>query len=125
MLDDSFVIIGWSGEVCPMHQSSDQTGEHYSHADLEDEAFNDQVILMQSTELKDKNGKLIFEGDIIESDDKSYQAKVEWVGSRAGFMRVPVKAWMGSGVLEEADAERYMEIIGNIHEHPELLGESK
>ena len=76
--------------------------------------------LMQSTGLKDKNGKEIFEGDIV--DYKGRKALVSWHGSYASFIYRFVDE------LQKRNAEwnplclAYMrcEVIGNIYENPEL-----
>ena len=80
----------------------------------------DETKLMQSTGLKDKNGKEIFEGDIV--DYKGRKALVSWHGSYASFIYRFVDE------LQKRNAEwnplylAYMrcEIIGNIYENPEL-----
>lgn len=80
----------------------------------------DEIKLMQSTGLKDKNGKEIFEGDIV--DYKGRKALVSWHGSYASFIYRFVDE------LQKRNAEwnplylAYMrcEIIGNIYKNPEL-----
>lgn len=80
----------------------------------------DETKLMQTTGLKDKNGKEIFEGDIV--DYKGRKALVSWHGSYASFIYRFVDE------LQKRNAEwnplylAYMrcEIIGNIYENPEL-----
>ena len=79
----------------------------------------------QSTGLKDKNGKLIFEGDIIK----------EWFGE-TGTYQVIYENSTASFIFSNLNDEDYdydlrqnpdlfpdqdLEIIGNIHENPELL----
>ena len=85
----------------------------------------DEIELMQSTELKDKNGKEIFEGDIV--DYKSRKAVIKWHGSYASFIYRFVDE------LNKRSAEWYplylaylkCEVIGNIYENPELLEDCK
>jgi len=80
----------------------------------------DEIKLMQSTGLKDKNGKEIFEGDTV--DYKGRKALVSWHGSYASFIYRFVDE------LQKRNAEwnplylAYMrcEVIGNIYENPEL-----
>ena len=68
--------------------------------------------VMQSTGLEDERGKEIFEGDIIK--DSMYQSEVFF--SHGSFM-----VWIGSGMyLELSQMGNEWEIIGNIHENPEL-----
>jgi len=81
----------------------------------------DKVKFMQSTGLKDKNGKEIFEGDIV--DYKGREAVVKWHGSYASFIYRFVDG------LQERVSEwdplflacYNFEVIGNIYENPELL----
>lgn len=85
----------------------------------------DEIELMQSTGLKDKNGKEIFEGDIV--DYKGREAVVKWHGSYASFIYRFVDE------LNKRSAEWYplylaylkCEVIGNIYENPELLEDCK
>lgn len=81
----------------------------------------DEIELMQSTGLKDKNGKEIFEGDIV--DYKGREAVVKWHGSYASFIYRFV-----DGLKERVSewdplflACYHFEVIGNIYENPELL----
>ena len=81
----------------------------------------DEIKLMQSTGLKDKNGKEIFEGDIV--DYKGRKAVVKWHGSYASFIYRFVDE------LQERKSEwkplylayYHFEVIGNIYENKELL----
>lgn len=82
---------------------------------------NNDLELMQSTGLKDKNGKEIFEGDIV--DYKGRKAVVKWHGSYASFiyrfvdeLKERVSEWHPLFL-----AYYHFEIIGNIYENKELL----
>ena len=86
---------------------------------------DENIILMQSTGLKDKNGKEIFEGDIV--DYKGRKAVVKWHGSYASFiyrfldeLQERVSEWHPLFL-----AYYHFEIIGNIYENPELLEDCK
>lgn len=76
----------------------------------------DDVILLQYTGLKDKNGKEVYEGDIISGDDGSKE-QVFW-GEERG-------QWMIDGKDVPYDElhfhSQHMEVISNIYESPELL----
>ncbi len=73
------------------------------------------IELMQFTSLKDKNGKEIYEGDILDVDMFGYTIKSEVEWCPGGFWGI-----------EHSDSKRTIpvrksEIIGNIYENPELL----
>ena len=71
------------------------------------------LMLEQFTGLLDKNGKEIFEGDILQHPTIKDLGPVEWDEYYASFDWLHPKMYGWS----MSDAE----IIGNIHENPELL----
>lgn len=69
----------------------------------------DDIELMQFTGLYDKNGKAVFEGDILKGGIYlSYEVKWDYEDN-------------GWNVKNEYDIRKHYEIIGNIHENTELL----
>ncbi len=81
----------------------------------------DEIELMQSTGLKDKKGKEIFEGDIgkMAKDVYSEPTYYEVVRHRGGAYRLESKQHGCELWLRHTDCE----VVGNIYENPELLEE--
>ena len=80
--------------------------------------------LMQSTGLKDKNGKEVFEGDIlsIETDEGIFNVNIFWDDKHALFMFESEIHNEKELLAELVEDNTYpFEIIGNIYENPELL----
>lgn len=79
----------------------------------------DEVTLMQSTGLKDKNGKEVFVGDIVKmaKDVYSEPTYYEVVRHRGGAYRLESNQHGCELWLRHADCE----VVGNIYENPELL----
>ena len=83
----------------------------------------DEITLMQSTGLHDKNGKEIFEGDIVRQVRTQPTTENETI---TGVVTMIEGAWLimndneqlASYLWSETDGN---EIIGNIYENPELL----
>ena len=75
----------------------------------------------QYTGLTDKNGKKIFEGDIVLRHDK--KAEVRYQPSE--FVLVfPDNPYPQCGLLTTSYLNENKEVIGNIHDNPELLKEA-
>lgn len=84
----------------------------------------DEIELMQSTGLFDKNGKEIFEGDIlaIETDEGILNVNIFWDSKHALFMFESKKYNEEDLLAELVEDNTYpFEIAGNIYENPELL----
>ncbi len=80
-----------------------------------------QDCIMQYTGLKDKNGKEIYEGDIVRVDDKII-GQVFWNRFSCGFRYAdkPEELIENTSYLTPWGQSLY-EIIGNIYENPEVL----
>ena len=77
------------------------------------------LTIEQDTGLKDKNGKEIYEGDIVKGDMGVFEVK--WYDLVAQFMFRPNMSMKYHPPFTSTQLE-VMEVIGNIHENPELLG---
>lgn len=79
----------------------------------------DEIELMQSTGLKDKNGKEIFERDILFGHaGEDFLEIVEFDIEEGKWIRRDI--WYNSK-LDLSENNEFMEILGNIYENPELL----
>ncbi len=83
------------------------------------------IVLMQSTGLTDKNGKEIFEGDIVKVTDGDERTNFPdgGIGTICGLDEIFM--WYIDGQVHnglfDISQEYYIEVIGNIYENPELL----
>lgn len=105
--DESFVVTLSYGELCAFHVS---TAGDYT-----------PMKLIQFTGLKDKNGVEIYEGDIVKGHWWERGNKHRHIGRVTYVMNAfkvrGVKKYLG---LDD-DLNPTYEIIGNIHENPNLL----
>lgn len=89
--------------------------------------------IMQSTGLKDKNGKEIFEGDIVRTTRFLGRADeiggfYEYEKDYLGVVKVLEGSWVidtGSDAVDLWSEIDENEVIGNIYENPELLEDKK
>ena len=126
LIQNSDAEDGWEAIIIPTKNSNMFT-KHIKHGygDLGYENWYrvDPSTVCQCTGLKDKNGKLIFENDIMEAHiDEDFpedvsRFKVEWNG----------KGWVENHpdcvdreYLDDFDTEHF-KVVGNIFDNPELL----
>lgn len=81
--------------------------------------FDDYDSIMQSTDMVDRDGKIIFEGDIVKmaKDVYSEPTYYEVIRHRGGAYRLESKQHGCELWLRHTDCE----VVGNIYENPELL----
>lgn len=100
-----------------------------NYDDYEDFEYNDitdSVELMQYTGLHDKNGKEIYEGDIVfikgDTEVLDIKGKVEYSDTFAQFIITNT-----GNIIDEAEPlgdYEDIEVIGNVFENKELLNET-
>ena len=131
-MQDRFRFRAWDKEEKKMFYNAEMTYDYSLVADAcEADSFgtvleDGNMIVMQCTGLKDKNGKLIYEGDILDGtyenlyvhycdNCKQFQLKAKDYGCMACEGDI---YW---DELVESEDENELEVIGNIYENPELL----
>lgn len=105
-------LIIWNGNVYA-NDSKKLTCNNLKGWSIDDE------YLMQSTGLVDKNGKEIFEGDIVKMSKDVYSEPTyyEVVRHYGGGYRLESKQHGCELWLRHTDCE----VVGNVYENPELL----
>lgn len=118
-----------SGSLCRMYQPDEvMVGDGNIWIIDEDGVAGEWIVnndlnLMQTTGLKDKNGKEIFEKDILDYNGR--KVIVKWHGSYASFIYEFVDELQNRTTEWQPLYLSYykFEIIGNIYENPEFLEE--
>ncbi len=133
-----------SKEICKVTAIDFEKKEVWIFSELQDDVYKlsfNEVELMQFTGLKDKNGKEIFEGDILKQGEGEHETLIEVKFGNGtfdsgcynftGFYGVYLKIGFGGGFskrdlcesmdeITKEECER-REVIGNIWENKELL----
>lgn len=109
----------WSKQKNKMSDSFDLFGIYAGRDEAEAGGmpfYEDQIILMQYTGLKDSKGVEIYEGDIVRDVYFSDAVdKVEWAENSSHF-----NPFFREDTLHFCDIKT-IEVIGNVWENPELL----
>lgn len=112
----------WTGIKMEYDVVAGQLGNFYAKIDPNDTAclnptskYHETTPIMQFTNRHDRNSKEIYEDDVVERVHAKYTYKVEYSLNEAAF------------VLRDQDgdfvylSDYEVNVIGNIHENPELL----
>lgn len=81
--------------------------------------YQPSFVLMQYTGLHDKNGKEIYEGDIV--GDNKIKWIVKWNKHRMGFSLYPTTEQLYDEMPINVENKLGFKILGNIYDNPELL----
>ena len=103
------------------NESADYITAIRSHH-LTDFSVNEETI-GQYTGLKDKNGKKIFEGDIVKDDYCIYEVVYDGNGYYIEVVKLLKECGTQKGILYDLSDYKDLEVIGNIYDNPELLKE--
>ena len=104
------------------HYTLDLNGKFHN---LQNGSGGDDYVIQQYTGLKDKNGKEIYEGDIVQYNQNSSYDNMDfiakWSDDKLGFI---FQSNSGDELLNQTphlNRFKHLEVVGNIFENKELL----
>ena len=107
--------------VCDLHTLCDKPHLHTEHTCFPfagKRSFIDAETIGQFTGLRDKSGKDIYEGDIVQNGDAGFFYVIEWVETQASFLGKQVGSSSFIGLAYWLDN---LHVVGNIHDNPDFL----
>ena len=129
-------LIGKILEISSIHLKKNKViiGYSINKSNYGNKSFNyEDIELMQYTGLKDKNGKEIYEGDIVKIAEKKNISKhkvihmkpiiadIEWSEEYLTYILITLSVKDAFESLADYLEEYDVEVIGNIYDNPELL----
>lgn len=109
-MNDRFRFRAWSKQLERMVCIDEMLLFHLAEVDSD-------LVFEQCTGIKDKNGKLIYEGDIVESYGELWKCVFEM---NHGY-GIDSPGFVLKNNFGHAQPFRNIQVVGNIHENPELL----
>ena len=91
------------------------------HIEQDSIYYPDDIILMQYTGLKDKNGEEVYEGDVLKWDDTEETGYVEYMEETTEYVVDEWKEGNKRSKGHSLSSVDEVEIIGNIYQNPELI----
>lgn len=112
-------------DVITIYLSENAVELHFQHGENPEYKQLHEVVLMQSTGIRDTNGTEIFEGDVVRVTDGDERTDFSdgGIGTICGLDDLYM--WYIDGQVHnglfDISRQYYIEVIGNVHENPELM----
>ena len=126
MTNSRFKFRAWDGEIILTEDFAVTWDSAFYNISCA--TFSDNIVIMQCTGLKDKNGKLIYESDIVKYIDKAGKNQIGVINWREFCYFVNALGGDDEGNQDielHPDYLQNIEVIGNIYENPKLLENDK
>ena len=105
-------VLGFEQDRLFVQFQSGERAQHRLYVPIED------CVLEQYTGLKDKNGKEIYEGDVVNIQGIKYYVDFEYGGL---WFNNDNRKWKANRPFTHFQEINDTEVVGNVHENPDLL----